>query len=381
MKILLSLLLVTSICLMTFTSCIVRIPDETVTGDVKNKEENAVDTDAGDNNSSDIIPDHTSTKTEKVNAEKVIESLGGTMLEDDEYLGMALEFVQAVKDADTDIISEFTGGKPEYYEFLSDVQIEGFKVYPFELTQQKRDELDNSKKYWRAFSNFIIEFDVKESSADAFVSGKNLYYLGIEPYSAEGYAVCCFVPAKDAFMFATESYENDFTAYFISEFCSLYVPYLSEGRNYAEDFSFGESVHMITHLMARSGKYSDYPPYSLDEINDFIEEAFDGNEGFEREPFDRNRWYYGSTGTGDDTRLYGCSYAHGGTTVEHKITDVSSPEKDETVYKVQIYADYANFAPAYTVILNFETEKGKLPSLEMVRILDVTGRNPAYVSL
>ena len=173
---------------------------------------------------------------------------------------------------------------------------------------------------------------------------------------------------------------RDYLKTFVSEFVSLYDG-ITDGRNDPSDFDFmnGRGVHLITHLMARSKVYREYPPYTLEEVNSFIMQSFENNNGIE---FDDDRdydiWINGQNF--EDDRMYGCSYGHGGTTAKHRIMSVQNEGNSVTV-NVTVYADYSNFAKAKDMVLYFEKLDNGLLKLCGVEQLNNTGRSPAILSV
>ena len=131
--------------------------------------------------------------------------------------------------------------------------------------------------------------------------------------------------------------------------------------------------------MARCGVYSE-PPYSLEEINDFIGMSFDGNRGIAPETRDDFGMWVSIFADEESGRMYGCSYAHGGTSVEHEIVSV---EKDGNYVEitVQIYADYAKFAKAKKQIYLFHYPENGLAVLTALEQTENTGREPSKMSI
>ncbi len=381
-------LLVLVLCMIFVTSC-VYIPEKTITGDVKDTENSAVDSDApadvkndaaAENPKTDDVPEKEPNAVQSGTlAKKAIADMGAVESNGTEFDDDAQRFLEALKSKDMGTVAGYTGGKAEYYSFLDDVEIAGYEIYPFGFSDEYLNRLSDEGKYYVITANYLVELDVTESSYEDFVKGKNLYYLGFEFDPGSGIDLAAFVPAQEAPDCMFYEFTNDYTEYFIGEFSSLYLSRLTDGKNFPDSFDFSRDAHLITHLMARSGRYDDYPPYSLREINDFISESFDGNDGISPARIGDVWLFPMNSDKNDHDKIYGCSYGHGGDTVEHDIVSVEKYE-EETIYTVQIYADYSRFAKAMKLIYHFDAERGDIPELEMIELRDNTENAPARLS-
>lgn len=384
-------LLVLVLCMIFVTSC-VYIPEKTLTGDVKDTENSAVNSDAPADVKTDADisaqapnPEDVPEKEQNVSqngtlARKAIADMGAVESDGTEFDADAQRFLEALKNKDMGTVAGFTGGEAEYYSFLDDIEIAGYEIYPFGFSDEYLTRLGDEGKYYVITANYLVELDVKESSYDGFEKGKNLYYLGFEFDAGSGINLAAFVPAQKAPDCMFYEFTNDYTEYFIGEFSAQYLSRLTDGKNFPDSFDFSRDSHLITHLMARSGRYDDYPPYSLRQINDFISESFDGNDGMFPYEIDNDMWLYRmDSDKNDPDKIYGCSYGHGGDSVEHDIVSVES-YGEEKIYTVVIYADYSRFARAMTLIYHFDAERGDIPELEMIELRDNTGNAPARLS-
>lgn len=379
------------LCLLCFCSC--RVADNVaITGDVKNGDtEQNVDVSEKNIQSENEIPENdkknedvmTPPEITEFNIEQAIVRLGAVAGNGGEYKKEAERFCSAIVSKDAETFAEFCAGKAEYYDFLDKTEISSFNLLPFEFSEEKLWQLNEEYLYPSAQDNYFVEFDVISSDCPEFDKGKCVYYLGLEMNPVSGSLISVFVPAEKAESKVFSSFDTSFTESFINEFASLYPlqSTLYEGRNYADSFDFANHPHLITHLMARSGACGE-PPYIFDEVNEFITSCFDGNEGLDPAALDHALWtsagrVFQST---DEKRIYGCSWAHGGTSV---VFDIAGVEKDgkSAVYAAQIYADYAKIAKAYTLVFHFEEADGELPCLTMVEKRDDTARSVALLSV
>lgn len=391
MKRIITFLLIMSFVL-CFASCKVA-PDEVITGDVKQSgdavsadEENITsDTEVSKSDSDpDFMVEVGDGDKNEIGIDELVTKLGFVISVGGDYNEDAARLCEAVISADTGVFAEFTGGKPEYYEFLTNVKISSYTLYPVAFTEEKLLQMNENYIYPTASDNYLVEFEVEESSTDEFRKGRNIYCFGLEMDPVSGNLLAFFVPEEMAEKSITTIYDTDYVMYFIEEFSALYPiqSVLYDGRNYADSFDFSKHSHLITHLMARSGVYGD-PPYTLDEVNEFIQTVFDGNAGLDPTiPLEYTSWtsagsVYQST---DDKRIYGCSWAHGGTSVECDIVNVEKDGKSAD-YTVQIYAEFSKVAKAYTLVFHFDDVEAELPVLTMVERIDNTQRPAALSSI
>lgn len=317
----------------------------------------------------------------------VIEKLGAVKGNGGEFLADADVFSKYLQMRQFDSVALRTGGKEEYYDFLSDVEIESYKIYPIEFTNEVIESKAEEGFYLAGEDMYLAEYNVTKGDGEYFKDGKNIYLM-IFGYDAIAPGVLrAFVPYEQAeeYLYYNVNKYSDYDSYFIREFTALYGNYLSDGKNHPDSFDFNDSVHLITHLMARSGKYNEMPPYTLDEIEEFIKDSFDGNKGLEfNDARDYEKWmsFYplpeDETGEG---RLYGCAYAHGGTTAEYSVVSEEWENKYTKTVTVQLYSDYSKFAKAKQLVLTFEIIEDELPKLVLVMQNNNTGHETAIVSV
>lgn len=387
-----TLCLALALLLLVLCSCSVK-RDEGITGDVKDSEnaesiDDAVADDGKDNGEEEKeIADEN--KEPELDGEifyvaKTLANLGCKESDGGDYYEDAVSLCEAVKNADKETFAQYTLGKGEYYGFLDDVKISSYTIYPFEFTDETLSSMNEKGIYPAAGDNYLVMFDVSESACDEFKEGKNFYWIGLDMEDAiAGNKLYGFMPIEKARERLTVSYNEDYAGHFIDEFSSLYFRNgnISVGRNYPDTFDFSDSSHLITHLMARSPVYGD-PPYTLDEVNEFITSSFDGNEGLKMSEMELFSWTSaGKVYESDDPeRVYGCSWGHGGTSAEHRIVSVED-DGGRCVYTVEYFADYSNVALAKCADFYFDKLENGLLKLTMVNIYDDTGREIAIVSV
>lgn len=393
------LFLLLAICTLLMASCKVA-DDKVITGDVKDNDD-AVEldstqnendeTDKTDDEKTDEIQDKTETGADPSanTIEEVMAKLCLIPGEGGEFEADANSFADAVATANKEKIAEYTQGKAEYYSFLDDVVINGYDIYPVYVPDEIVAEKDREGKYFTGSDMYLVDLDVKTGDGEYFKEGHNLYYIALGFDAAAGGLVRAFVPAESAeeHIYYYSVHSADKTQAIIKEFLSLYPneiygTELYEGKNYPEDFDFSPHVHLVTHLMARNGAYGAEPPYTLDEINEFLSALFYGNEGITP---DGENWTlgirYGVTEEDEaEGRIYGCSWGHGGTTVEHSVLDVKD-DGDRKVYTVQLYADYSHFAKSKLIEITFENAENDIPNMVLVYVREDTGNNSAVVSV
>lgn len=322
------------------------------------------------------VPEEVLTPSAFIEKIEAFPSEGGMYYED------AVRFCEAIVSKDKAAFTEFTFGNDEYYDFLDRADISSYTLYPFEFSQQKIDEYTAANLYLATQDNYIVEFDVTDSGCDEFKAGKCAYYFGLEMDPVAGNMLQVFVPIEKAEEKVTVSYDMSYTQMFIKEFTALYLGGLEDGRNYADSFDFSDCTHLITHLMARSPVYGD-PPYTLDEVNEFISDSFEGHAGISISNINYSAWTTAGTlygNSGDPDRIFGCSWGHGGTTVVHDIVKIET-DGDRKTITVKTYADFSKVAEAYTLVFHFDGADDDYPCLTMIEKKDDTGRHAAMWSI
>ena len=393
-----------SVVLASFLLCscsFVIVGNESVTGDVrtdidKTREIPLQDgTPAFDDNVTEQASDGEEIVDEPENkpvtTEEIVSNMGAEMTDGGEYKENASLFADAVMQANTRLVAEYTGGEdPNYYSFLENVEIESFKIYPFSFSQEKIERTEKeTDTYYNTYDCYLVDFNVTRGDGEYFTDGSNIYLMAFGQDPLAGGILSEFVPHTMAMerIFTSWKNELEYDTYFVREFLSLYRGELFEGKNYPSEFDFSDSVHLVTHLMARSGKYRDYPPYSLEEINAFLADSFEGNKGLELEnEREIENWTVGASYAVTDEdrengRLYGCSLAHGGTTAEHHFDKIETDDENIKTFSVTLYADYAHFAKSKEIVLTLEQAEGKLPEMLSLLVTRDTKRNVAYVSV
>ena len=362
------------ICMFVFCACNVKNnKDEVVTGDVL-QDINDVENSENENTPEDINLKEQEENDYVETVEEIIKNLGGNIaLRGGDSSESAQAFCEAILTADCERIAGFTGGNAQYYEFLSDLNVKYYSLYPFVLGEDARRYAEENNLYIPGTDMYIAEFDVENADGEYFQNGINRFYL---EFSYSGYemdeSVSAFVPVSRAKSVMYGEIEIDYTEYFISETVSLMDDgeNIQDGKNNADAFLFNNSasVHYITHLMARSKKYPDSPPYSMSEIEEFIRNSFDGHTGqVTNSVMSFQRWIYPllddkKTSYSKEDKAYGCSYAHGGTVCEYTIEALEENDGIVTA-EVQLYGDFSKFAKAKKLTFLFEKREDELVTL------------------
>ena len=352
-----------------FVSCIKK--GEEITGDkfedienITQKDDAAGNLPVQENEKDDILP--------KTDALSEIQKISGTLkfeesLNDD----IANEFVLAIKNKDTKALSQFCGGESEYFDFLNDTQIIEYVILPFEIP---KENINTEFGYYVDYaSHYVVNLKyISDTNNDLFPKGQGekLFYLQIDEYNPFGNAVCAFVPFEDAVENVYSKEIDDKALSFCDMFLqSLTLETLKEGRNDAVGFDLTNEVHFITHLVV---DFTDkLPPYSLNEINEFVSKTFDENKGITKENialWASAREYELSLDMSDDSiysdldkKILGCSYAHGGNTVMYDVTDDKKDGNDREI-TIVCYSDFAKITKSKKLTFYFD-KSGEYPKL------------------
>lgn len=387
------LYLLVFVCVLFLSSCRV-VVDDYVTGDVKEQGEiqspDVVESPEKEAESGAEVtetveekrPDASDDVPNNESFESLLKSFSAVVSDGGEYKADAVRFCEAVVSKDAETFAEFTGGKAEYYDFLSTVEIASYNLIPFEVSPVTLEGHIYHGDYPVASDNYLVEFDVISSDCEEFAVGKCTYYAGFEMNPLSGNVLSVFVPAEEADKNMYSWCVVPFTETFAKEFASLYPIQspLYEGRNYADSFDFSKHSHLITHLMAKDAEY-EYPPYTFEEVNSFITERFDGNKGITYDEINSDIWtpslYYDNY---EDGRIYGCSYAHGGTSVVSGFPKIVV-DGSRTTLTLDVYADFSKVAKAYTFVFHFDKTEDGYDCLTMVELRNNTGRETAILSI
>ena len=385
------LYLLVAICVCVLSSCRV-VVDDTVTGDVKEQgeivspdilempKENETDTElSGADEEKEII---FAEEMAHESVEKLLKPLDAVMAEGGEYYADAVRLCEAAISKDAETFAEFTGGRAEYYDFLSKAEIASYELIPFEIVPETLESHIYHGNYPVASDNYLVEFDVISSDCEEFAFGECIYYAGFDMNPLSGNLLSVFVPWEEAEKNMLDRSIVPFTEAFAKEFASLYPVQspLFAGKNYADSFDFTNHHHLVTHLMA-SDKNLGIPPYTYEEVNEFILTTFDGNDGITLSEINSGGWtsaWYDSDY--EDGRIYGCSYAHGGSSVVCKVVNTEKDGSRERL-TLDIYADFSKVAKAYTLVFYFDNKEDERFCLTMVEKLDDTGRQAAVWSV
>jgi hypothetical protein len=133
----------------------------------------------------------------------------------------------------------------------------------------------------------------------------------------------------------------------------------------------------------------DYPPYSLNEINDFLAKVFDNNAGIDESCIPM--WSTShqmsqnidlsdpATYSDYDRKMLGCGYFHGGASLQSSILSDEKNGTERTV-TVEYYADFAHFVPSRRCIYYFD-ESGEYPCLLGIEVVYDSARQTALFSI
>lgn len=295
------------------------------------------------------------------------------------YIDDAHAFARAIKDAKLDVVSVYTGGVPENYSFLRDVTISSYSVYPFRFSDEVVAAYSADGKFICVEDCYMVSFDVTESDSEEFVVGENVRFMGFVNDEVSGCRLCAFVSPELIGYTAFQKVNFDYTDEVVKEFSSLYAPKLADGKYNPRNFELKDSVHLITHLMIKSRRYKPEPPYTLDEVNGFVYEAFSENPGMGTDVEDlSDAWSLKIEFSEDGQPCYllSCGMDHEKAVAESVI---EKNEKDNRVdYTVTLYSDYSYFAKAKILTFTFKKTDGAIPRLASVTQSESTGRAVAY---
>lgn len=307
-----------------------------------------------------------------------LESLGCQKISGYFWTPYVSQICKAIVDGNENEFSELIGATAADYDFFDSIKADHYSMYCFYPTQEAIALAENNDRHVSGDEFYLVKFNVIESTSEEIPLGENAVIM--LPCD-EAIAKCLFSSVDKAydFVFAPDStaakYDYDF--YFVDEFLALYANGLRDGLNSASSLDFDESVHLVTHLMAHSGHYRGYPPYSADEINEFLGIAFNGNKGIN---FSNKRneeiWLDFSAKEEDTEYKYGCALAHGGSELEYEILE-KDVKDGLTTFEIQTFADRARINKAYKILLSVKFEKDKIPVLISAEVIENTGRKAA----
>ena len=335
-------------------------------------------------------PEVAQPKQETKSAMDYINEYGGTLTETLLYKQDAERFLSALETGDTEIVAEYTGANAGDCEFLKSVKIKGHELLGVSFDDERIAQMEEDGRTFNDLEWYAVNLLCEKDGGNEYFDGETcVYFLGMGQDPLAGGLVSEFVKAEDAFdiIFADYVLESDYMHRFITEFLTELADDLEEGRYYPDTFDFTPHVHLVTHLMAKSGKFRDEPPYTLDEISEFISQSFEGNGGIDiSDPRDEEKWLVGNRAwlTDEDKnegRLYGCAYAHGGSLAEITFDKTDSDGSGIVEVDVTLYADYAHFLKSKQIKLTLECKQNELPKLLLVNVQHSTGRETAVVSV
>lgn len=288
------------------------------------------------------------------------------------------QICKAIIDGNENEFSELIGATAADYDFFDSIKTDHYSMYCFYPTQEATALAESNARHVSGDEFYLVKFNVIETTLEEIPLGENAVIM--LPCD-EAIAKCLFSSIDEAydFVFAPDSTAaaHDYDFYFIDEFLALYANELHDGLNSASNLDFSQSVHLITHLMAHSGHYRSYPPYSANEINEFLGIAFSGNKGINfSNKHNEEIWLDFSAKEKDTEYKYGCALAHGGSELEYEM--LGKTVKDGiTTLEIQTFSDRARINKAYKILLSVKFEKDKLPILISAEVIENTGRKAA----
>ena len=308
-----------------------------------------------------------------------LESIGCEKTNSSTFAPFVSKICKSIVNGNTEEFSQLIGATSNDYSFLENIKIEHYSMcsfYPTETTLNNTDNHINGNEF------YLVKFKVVESEIKEIPVGDNAFVF--LPYD-EAYSRCLISSVEDAkkhlFTPLSNSTLDEYENYFVDEFLCEYADALNDGLNYASSFDMEKAVHLITHLMSRSNRYRNCPPYSANEINEFIHTAFNGNPGvdFSFEYFE-NMWLHNTYATTDYNCKYGCSFAHGGSVLEYEIINTSVKDGITTL-EIQTFSDFSRINKAYKLFLNIKFEENQIPVMISAEVVENTGRDVAKIIL
>lgn len=306
-----------------------------------------------------------------VDENELLQQLGCEKVESGSCSLFVSRVCKSIVEGNKEEFASLIEAKSSDYDFLDNIKIDHYSMFSFYPTKDTQKRLENENRRINAQELYLVKFNVVESKLENINIGEypiiiSCFDLYIDAFSTIENAEQIIFPKKD-----TRNYDG-YDFYFLNEFISLYGNALKDGINKGKSLSLENSCCLITHLMAKSGHYRSAPPYSAEEINEFISIAFDGhpNLNFSWEHIENN-WTYPFSSY--DNFKYGCTYAHGGVELEYEI--ISEKTNDGiTTFKIQTYSDRSRINKAYKVLVNIKYEDGEIPVLISAEVIENTGR-------
>ena len=143
-----------------------------VVGDRKGNADNSGNTDiTAEDNTENEAPDSTQDKETSFN--KLLKNMGVVINEEKEIDGIAIDFAESLKNADTNAVSTYVGGKSEYYEFLKNTEITDIEIVPVEINQS-----DDAPFFgWYDHCDKYLCTVYSDGKSDAFKDTQSRYLL------------------------------------------------------------------------------------------------------------------------------------------------------------------------------------------------------------
>ena len=381
-----------------FSSC-VAVVDKEIKGDIVT-DIDKIDTVDKTEDDVQIQEDLTEEKEQEpkrnVEAHRLNQSLGASDNNDeDENGGLALAFVQALVKKDTDALASLVMANEGGVDFIKYMNVSEFVIVPFEFPQELIDEKtkDGNCYYEQDSLNYAVTLKIEGIPEDVytpFENGESLWYMKVTPYPFTGNNVLAFVKAEEAEENIFPPIPEDNVHCIIDEISvSDVFEKLEEGKNDACNFDFKPNtcIHPVTHMMAYMR--GDYPPYSLNEINDFLAKVFDNNAGIDASCIPMWSTSHQMSQNIDlsdpaiysdfDRKMLGCGYFHGGASLQFDIAEDEKNGTERTV-TVKYYSDFAHFGVSKICVYHFD-ESGEYPCLLGIELLYDSGVQPALFSI
>lgn len=410
MKKVLCLVLALVVCVI-FCACAKE--NEIVTGEVQKDVDKVTDIENNDNKENNQNTDVNDNQNQEQNNNEVsddvvtyesspldyITAFGAHVLENDpESKQIASDFVKALIEGDGQTLANLTCGKPEQYDVIS-ANITDYSIIPFGYTDEQSEQFANEGKHI-IDDKYIVRLTVEsyaenESTSRLFGDKKTPCFLmtaNVYGDALTGAYVTEFIPlgnaediGSDLCLYTVVESNMD---YLIKEFVAIYSRNIQEGKNYASEFDFSDSSHFITHVMANMGNH---PPFSKNQINDFISKTFSENVGLSQKTLVSNwanleyavenmQYDYDRLHNDADYEAFGCSYAHGGSNAMYTVESVENTS-DGTVVVVNTYADHAKLVVSSRYEMYFENDNEEEPVLVSVNRKNVTDFETLYASI
>ena len=388
--------LVTAMLLLTSCGTLIVTKNIVTKDETQNLGEKSLDEGVVEYNKDEIISEQEPEKIQNDVAENITEAeipldeflknFSAVKNEEKAVDSIATGFVEALKNTDINAVSAYVGGKAEYYSFLENAGISNVEIISVDVEQKK----DAPFSGWYDHCNKYLCIIHSNGTTAAFPNAESRYFLATYEYSATGNKVIFFVPFEKVVSLHNGINLPQNYRTVIDSFLDHYAGTLVLGKNDADTFDFHnvQGFHFIPHLMQYFEKTEEMPhPYSMTQINEFISNAFDGNEGIELRTWQDFDLWVSDKNTdedavyGEDDEIYGCFYGHGANSVFSEIESFEITDDGVTV-QVNTYADLAYFTKAKSMVFYFDVYNANdtVPKLFGIDVKSDEGLEEASVS-